>query len=114
MKPPTFAPAYVGLFPILAEVAQRRGYALAVHGSVSRDFDLIAVPWTDEAVPVEDLVRAIARQVGISDGSVFSLSRCVASFEQKPHGRIAWSIPLSCGAYIDLSVMPRVLEELEP
>lgn len=27
----------------------------------------------------------------------------------KPHGRLAWTIPLWWGAYIDLSVMPIVV-----
>jgi len=27
--------------------------------------------------------------------------------EAKPHGRLAWTIPLGHGHYVDLSVMPR-------
>lgn len=106
MKPPTFAPAYVGLFPILAEVAQANGYALAVHGSVNRDFDLVAIPWTEAAVDAQTLMRAIADQVRQSMRSLQSNGVPLKTPEQKPHGRLAWAIPIDCGSMIDLSVMP--------
>lgn len=109
MKPPTFAPAYVALFPHLAEVAQSLGYALCVHGSVGRDFDLVACPWTDEAVDAETLFIAIAKQSNVSTGKLVDpvMSGITESVE-KPHGRRAWSILLGFGAVIDISVMPRL------
>ncbi len=108
MKSPTFAPAYVGLFPILAEVAHINGYALAVHGSVSRDFDLVAIPWTDKAISSLGIMSAIANQVGVSDGCQITKVRIAQGRQGKPHGRISYTIPLSCGAAIDLSVMPKL------
>ena len=106
MKEPTFAPAYVGLFPILSEVAQKHGYALAVHGSVSRDFDLVAVPWIKDASEAAALMIAIANQIHISMGGRQGNMVPLSTPEQKPHGRLSWAMPISCGAMIDLSVMP--------
>ena len=64
MKPPNFAPLYAALYPELAEVARSHGYALAVHGSLARDFDLIAVPWAESVsepgAVVAELVRDFA------------------------------------------------------
>jgi hypothetical protein len=37
------------LLPALREVARRFGYALAVHGSLEWDIDLVAVPWCENA-----------------------------------------------------------------
>ena len=51
MKPPTFSPLYVVCFPALAEVARAHGYALMVHGTVARDLDLVACPWTESPGP---------------------------------------------------------------
>lgn len=49
MKPANNAPFYAaGLYPKLADIFRSHGYALAVHGSVGTDFDLIAVPWVKE------------------------------------------------------------------
>ena len=102
MKSPTIAPAYACLYPGLAEIARTHGYALAIHGSVSTDLDLIAVPWTDEASSAEIVAQAIRAHAaacltqGCSGGNP----------EQKPHGRLAWHLGIEAGACIDLSVMP--------
>ena len=64
MKPPNFAPLYAALYPEIAEVARSHGYALAVHGRMARDFDLIAVPWAESVsepgAVVAELVRDFA------------------------------------------------------
>lgn len=103
-----FATAYVHLLPYIVETARERGYAIATHGSFARDMDLIAVPWTAEAVEAEALVEAIRERL---NGDIPT----EAPFENpatKLHGRRAWSIYLlKYGpAYIDLSVMPLVKE----
>lgn len=102
-KSPTWAPAYmVGIYPRLAEEARRLGYALALHGSLQRDLDVIAVPWRDDAAPAVDLVHALSEIFDIEP------NHPIDEPQQKPHGRLGWSIPLWWGAYVDLSVMPRV------
>lgn len=109
MKQPTFAPAYVGLFPILAEAAHEQGYALAVHGSVVRDFDLVAIPWIDQASDAETLVRTIVAKMNWRlDGLDVDRLFFPPYVEAKPHGRKAFCIPLDSGAAIDLSVIPRL------
>lgn len=104
---------YVSLLPALIRVAKAKGYALAVHGSMRRDLDLVAVPWTDEAAPAVEVAEAIIRASGgfLSERPAKEVhpegwpgTRDPA---QKPHGRLAWSIHLGGGPYIDLSVMPR-------
>lgn len=104
MKESTLAPSFVVLYPTLCEVAQHLGYALAIHGSLQRDMDLIAVPWTDEARPAVELVWRIKE---VCHGYIVG-GRDGRDPAQKPHGRLAWSIHLDAGNYIDLSVMPRV------
>lgn len=105
MKPPSFAPSYLWLYPILAETANKHGYALAVHGSLTRDFDLIAVPWVKGADTPESLYAAI---VAVS-GNYIVPQNFHTSPTVKEHNRLCWSICLECGAYIDFSVMMPVL-----
>ena len=119
MKPPTFAPAYVGLYPRLAEIAQQHGYALAVHGSLGRDLDLVAAPWVDEAKSADELIEAIRAALAgliIADGTKGGrydpeqgkfVEAVIETPSKKPHGRLAWNIHLDCGAKLDVSVMPR-------
>lgn len=95
--------AFACMLPILQEKVRPLGYALAVHGSMNRDFDLIAVPWSEGCVaPASDVWRAIFDAV-----SPFRKNMKEWGPEKKPHGRVAWVIPLIGGAAIDLSVMPR-------
>lgn len=97
---PTFAPIYMaGMYPGLCKLFQEHGYALAVHGSVARDFDLIAVPWVARPHSHRTVIRAIMKKYAVK-------------FPTKPkkmkHGRIAYSVSLSYGdCYLDISFFPK-------
>lgn len=82
--------------------AHKCGYAIAVHGSLLRDIDLLAAPWTKEAAAPTTLLKAIVE--GVNRFNVGHLKS--RKPEKKPHGRLAWVIHVG-GTYIDLSVMPR-------
>lgn len=115
MKPATFAPAYVAIYPHLAEVARAHGYSLSIHGSVGQsrysDLDLVAIPWIDEAVEAEVLMAAIwewcSRFIDNDFGKLFNKQFYP---EQKPHGRCAWFLQMGNGSGIDISVMPRLVK----
>lgn len=100
---------YVSMLPVLIRVAREKGYTLAVHGSLQRDLDLIAVPWTDEAVSAEEVAQAIIEASGgfLSERAKSETHPGVRDPSQKPHNRLSWSIHLGGGPYIDLSVVPR-------
>jgi hypothetical protein len=101
---------YAVTYAEIRVVAKDLGYALALHGSLRSDLDVIAVPWTEEAADEETLVKAICEAAG---GFILT-DRPVSDM---PHGRRAWTIHLGgCSAtvppdqratYIDLSVMPK-------
>ena len=108
MKEPTRAPAYACIYHGLAEVARNLGYALAIHGSVLTDLDLIAVPWTDSAVEPLELMYAIkdhCGKCGINNDEHGNEHHGPAP---KPHGRMAWKLHMHSGGAVDLSVMPKV------
>ena len=52
---------YRALIVALRHVAKRCGYALAVHGSLRSDIDLLAVPWRDSAVSAAYLAEEIRK-----------------------------------------------------
>ncbi len=115
MKEPTLAPVYATLYPGLCDVARSLGYALALHGTLTKDLDLVAIPWTEEAVEDEVLVKALKDHVGacllhekLAKETGYTITgREGKDPETKPHGRKCWSLHLDNGAYIDLGVMPR-------
>ena len=88
----------------LREVARRHGYALAVHGSLSYDIDLIACPWTTTCTSAESVAAAIQEAVRAIVGHAENIGE--DGPERKPHGRLAWSFHMGGGPYVDLSVMP--------
>jgi hypothetical protein len=94
---------YLSVLPSIIHAARQCGYAIAVHGSISRDFDLVAIPWTDEAVEPFKLVEAVMVVVG----GIIIEGQEGKNPTLKPHGRMAWSIHTGASMYIDLSVMPR-------
>ena len=109
---PSFAPCYAALYPLLAETARAYGYALAIHGSMTRDFDLIAAPWVEDAAAPEAMIEALCLATGGSMAARWVGAQPQYSDVQptkKSHGRLAWSIYLG-KAYIDISVMPMLRE----
>jgi hypothetical protein len=104
------APVYAVLYAKMAEAARSCGYALAVHGTMTRDLDVVAIPWTTEAASAEEVVRAMAEAVAARAGSDLVIG---GPLHHAPHGRTGWSIPYSAAdgfttvGYVDVSVMPR-------
>lgn len=95
------------LLPPIREVARALGYAIAVHGSLARDIDLVAIPWTEEAHDGETLAQAVAGAAAATGDGWAGVGGAFAP-KPKPHGRTAWTIHLEGGTYIDLSVTPRL------
>jgi hypothetical protein len=92
-------------------VARTCGYAIAVHGSQTRDLDLIAAPWTVEAVSAQALVDALCDEVPLVVRE--AEPPVEGSPEAKPWGRLAWAlhgVSVPNVHYVDLSVVPRAGE----
>lgn len=95
-------PDYARYYTIIRVVAWQYGYAIGLHGSCTRDLDLIAVPWTEKCCDAETLIE---RFCYFTD-----LEKQDHNPTIKPHGRLAWSL-LFPGhkdpRWIDISVMPK-------
>lgn len=93
---PNYAPVYAAaLYPDLARLFIDNGYALSVHGSLARDFDLIAIPWSYELTPVDKMLEKIQE--------TFAL-KIVGEPELKAYGRVAYTVAIGFGeCAIDLS-----------
>lgn len=102
---------YRAILPNLITEARYYGYALGVHGSLRRDLDLIAVPWTEEHADKDDLARGLQEAAcGLWEEKYY--------WGPKPCGRIAASFPICWTersdafpretnlGHIDLSIMP--------
>ena len=79
-------------------VARAHGYAMAVHGSMQRDLDLIAIPWTEKACSADRLVQFLCDELYCSLSGKGTL---------QPHGRVSYTLLMGGACFMDLSVMPR-------
>lgn len=93
-------------FRLIWKLARDVGYSVGLHGSMKRDCDLIAVPWTDKAVSSQEFIDHICRGL-----DAFLLGKQDPEPTKKPHGRLAWCLQIR-DAYkkvLDISVMPRAV-----
>jgi hypothetical protein len=108
----------------MRERGRELGYAIAVHGTLKRDIDLVAIPWTDEAVSARELCEAIFKVVetvcghahyswymsdprrgpwdmenkvskGVGDANFARDYTLAGAPGRKPHGRLGWVINLT-------------------
>ncbi|AXQ69085.1 hypothetical protein HOU02_gp061 [Caulobacter phage CcrBL9] len=88
----------------LRREARNHGYALTLHGSRKRDIDLVAVPWSVDASPPEDLARVLRHELK----KLYGIKGEVPPNElhPKPHGRLVWCWWIKSWTYVDLSVFP--------
>lgn len=103
-------PDYARVFTVARCIAWSEGYALLMHGSFTRDLDLLAVPWTDSATDADHLVRRIA--LALDDLRLLVKDPAAPSqASEKPHGRLAYTLTFKAFGdprFVDISVMPRI------
>lgn len=98
MKNATHAPVYAAMYPDLAEITRKHGYALAVHGSLARDFDLVAIPWVENPSEPSAVIETITKKFAV-----------FVSGEPKMmlHNRLVYTIIVGWGeCFFDFSFMP--------
>lgn len=112
---------YAIFYEYLKEIAKTYGYNLVVHGSMNRDLDLIAIPWSDNPQPEQEMIKEfqeylLGGKVTMPNGELY--------FTTLPGGRHAYVIELNRGNnkgewvrfedrkyYLDISVTPFYKQE---
>lgn len=97
MKPANNAPIYACIYAEFAEIFREHGYALAIHGSLAKDFDLVAVPWVEKPADHSVILERLDEEFG-AKSHISTI---------KLHDRVVYTL-VFCGgtAFIDLSFMP--------
>ena len=98
MIPANRAPIYAAcVYPDLAELCRKHGYALAIHGSLARDFDLVAIPWVKTVSDPDLVVKEITETFATKE---------IGTPQTKEHGRITYILSWMGEAFMDFSFMP--------
>lgn len=93
-------PDYGRIYTMVRKLAWEEGYAIGLHGSFTRDLDMVAVPWAEHVCAPQKLVNRILQATGLK-----SLHGDPGA---KPHGRTAWTLMLpefGDPRFVDLSIM---------
>lgn len=92
------------VLPHIQADAAERGYAVAVHGTMGTDLDVVCVPWVYDAGPPDDLIAAIAKRFSMwgEDGR-----DGISGPTAKPHGRLSWAVIIGGRFMLDVSILPR-------
>ncbi len=92
---------YASIWEDLRQAAMDCGWALGLHGSLAKDMDIMAMPWTEEARPVEEMIKALS--------ACFTESRFadhhIVPHATKPNGRIVYTMTIWADFYLDINVI---------
>lgn len=106
-------PDYARVFTQARCIAHQYGYAASLHGSYTRDLDILLTPWTASARGNHDqLVKLIAQASNLTI-SVKNVQGDL-NWTAKPHGRKAITLHFpgfGDRRYVDISVMPTAPSE---
>ena len=94
---------YACMWDDIRQCAMDCGWAVALHGSLTSDMDIMAMPWTNEATSFEQLIEEIKNLFEHNELAHHS----TIHYYSKPHGRIVATIPIWWDFYLDISTMPR-------
>ena len=103
---------YAHYYESLKIIAKEYGFALLLHGSMNRDLDLVAVPWSESVKDDFEMIKEFDRKMQ----GIHSDDKAHYMFKETHHGRKQYVINLNRGGawnsyideqyYIDISIMP--------
>ena len=91
---------YACMWNDIRQCAMDNGWAVALHGSLNSDMDIMAMPWVENAVTFSELINKIAE---LFDGNDIALIYSI--HYDKPHNRAVATIPIFGDFYLDISAI---------
>jgi hypothetical protein len=92
---------YACIWDDLRNAAMDCGWALGLHGSLVNDMDIMAMPWTEEAKPVEEMIDALINCFTDNPFNDISKNPCY----NKPNNRVVYTIHIWKDFYLDINVI---------
>ena len=93
-KPSLYAYYFLGM----KEIALQFGYNLVLHGSLARDMDLIAIPWTDSPKPELELIHELSNYI-TGHTAAEGHEKNIYMMTTQPGGRHCYVINVRRGGY---------------
>lgn len=96
------AALYSALWEDIRNAAMDCGWAVALHGSLSRDMDIMAMPWIEGCTDADTMIDTIIAKC-FGDNIISEYGKKID--RTKPYGRVCYLIPIYEDFYLDISVM---------
>lgn len=90
---------YACIWDDIRQCAMNCGWAVALHGSLNSDMDIMAMPWVEDSMSFEELIKQISELFTDNDNS----ENYFITYSEKPHNRIVATIPIFADFYLDIS-----------
>lgn len=106
---------FASMYEDIRNCAMSWGWGVALHGSLMNDMDIMAMPWTEEAIKFEELVDKISK---LFDENSLAENYTI-TYDEKPHNRVVATIPIWSDFYLDISTIDtrkpieRIIERLK-
>ena len=92
---------YACMYEDIRQCAMDCGWAVSLHGSLTSDMDIMAIPWVENAVTFKEMIDRLSKLFKDNDMS----SQYVISYNEKPHNRVVATIPIWSDFYLDISTI---------
>jgi len=92
---------YACIYEYLRKVAIQQGWALGLHGSLNSDMDIMAMPWTEDAKPVEEMIQALSDCFIDNVWKDHHIRPCY----NKPNNRVVYTMSIWKDFYLDINVI---------
>ena len=92
---------YACILDDLKQSALNCGWALGLHESLSSDMDIMAMPWVENASPVEEMISALSDCFSDSPYKEFH----VVPHKGKPNNRVVYTMSIWKDWYLDINVI---------
>ncbi len=92
---------YAAIWPDLREAALKCGWALGLHGSLANDMDIMAMPWTKEAKPIEEMIQALS---DCFTGNMLKEGFIKPDYSM-PNNRVVYTMSIWADFHLDINVI---------
>lgn len=92
---------YASIYSDLKKAAMNCGWALGLHGSLASDMDIMAMPWTEDAKPVDEMIQALS---DCFIDNPWKDQHMIPHYD-KPNNRVVYTMPICSDFYLDINVI---------
>lgn len=94
---------YASIYDDLRNAAMDCGWALGLHGSLASDMDIMAMPWVEEAVPADNMIKNL--ESCFSENKLSQQLTHKSGIGDKPNNRVVYTIHIFKDFYLDINVI---------